>query len=132
HNGGIIVAGENYGQGSSREHAALVPLYLGIRAVIAKSFSRIHKQNLINNGIIPLLFDNKFDYSDIELLNDLKIEKILEQIENDKIIVKNITKGIVYNCNIDITERQREILKTGGLLNFIKKQNKDKITQGVK
>ena len=87
---------------------------------------------MINNGIIPLLFDNKFDYSDIELLNDLKIEKILEQIENDKIIVKNITKGIVYNCNIDITERQREILKTGGLLNFIKKQNKDKITQGVK
>lgn len=123
-NGGIIIAGENYGQGSSREHAALVPLYLGIKAVIAKSFSRIHKQNLVNNGIVPLLFENKNDYSTIELLDDLKIENILDQIKNDKLIVKNISKKLNYNCIIDITERQREILKEGGLLNFIKKRNK--------
>lgn len=123
-NGGIIIAGENYGQGSSREHAALVPLYLGVKAVIAKSFSRIHKQNLVNNGIVPLLFENKEDYSTIELLDDLKIENILEQIKSDKLIVKNTSKKLDYNCIIDITERQREILKEGGLLNFIKKRNK--------
>lgn len=123
--GGIIIAGENYGQGSSREHAALVPLYLGVKAVIAKSFSRIHRQNLINNGIIPLLFEDKSDYSDIELLDVLKIENMLEQIGKNKIIVNNTTKKLQYNCNIDITERQKEILKEGGLLNFIKKQNKD-------
>ncbi len=131
HNGGIIIAGENYGQGSSREHAALVPLYLGVKAVITKSFSRIHKQNLINNGIIPLVFENKDDYDSIGLLDDLKIENILEQIENDRIIVKNITKNIEYRCEIHLTERQREILKIGGLLNFIKKENKEKSIKEV-
>ena len=132
HGGGFVVAGENYGQGSSREHAALVPLYLGIRAVLAKSFARIHRQNLINNGIIPLLFDDKEDYTKIDLLDDLEIANIDEQINNDHIIVRNVTKNVEYKFNIDITERQRDMLKMGGLLNFIKKQNRDKSAQGVK
>lgn len=130
--GGFVVAGENYGQGSSREHAALVPLYLGVRAVLAKSFARIHRQNLINNGIIPLIFDDKADYTTIGLLDELEIADIDEQINNNQLTVKNISKNVEYKFNIDITERQREMLKMGGLLNFIKKQNRDKLAQGVK
>ena len=130
--GGFVVAGENYGQGSSREHAALVPLYLGVRAVLAKSFARIHRQNLINNGIIPLIFDDKADYTTIGLLDELEIADIDEQINNNQLTVKNLSKNVEYKFNIDITERQREMLKMGGLLNFIKKQNRDKLAQGVK
>lgn len=118
--GGIILGGFNYGQGSSREHAALVPLYLGIKAILAKSFARIHKQNLINNGIIPLVFMEEKDYQNIDILDNLVIENSLTQIEKDKIVVKNETKDIEYLMNLDITERQRQILKAGGLLNFIK------------
>ncbi|HSH34998.1 MAG TPA: aconitate hydratase, partial [Schnuerera sp.] len=118
--GGIILGGFNYGQGSSREHAALVPLYLGIKAILAKSFARIHKQNLINNGIIPLVFMEEKDYQNIDILDNLVIENLLTQIEKDKIVVKNETKDIEYLMNLDITERQRQILKAGGLLNFIK------------
>lgn len=123
--GGIIVAGFNYGQGSSREHAALVPLYLGIKAIIAKSFARIHKQNLINNGILSLVFNNEDDFNCINGLDDLIIDNILEQIEEDKVIIKNITKGEEYILDLDITERQREILKAGGLLNMIKNNFKE-------
>ncbi|MCF6465511.1 aconitate hydratase [Clostridium sp. Cult2] len=123
--GGIIVAGFNYGQGSSREHAALVPLYLRIKAIIAKSFARIHKQNLINNGILPLVFNNEDDFNCINGLDDLIIDNILEQIEEDKVIIKNITKGGEYILDLDITERQREILKAGGLLNMIKNNFKE-------
>lgn len=116
--GGIIVAGFNYGQGSSREHAALVPLYLGIKSIIAKSFARIHKQNLINNGIIPLVFENEDDFNDIDMLDELVIENMLEQINEDKIIVNNRSKSKVYKLVLDITERQRDMLKVGGLLNM--------------
>lgn len=116
--GGIIVAGFNYGQGSSREHAALVPVYLGIRSIIAKSFARIHKQNLINNGIIPLVFENKDDFNDIDMLDELVIENMLDQINEDKIIVNNRIKSKVYKLILDITERQRDMLKAGGLLNM--------------
>ncbi len=119
-NGGIIIGGYNYGQGSSREHAALVPLYLGIKAVIAKSFARIHKQNLINNGILPLILKNESDFNSIDLLDELVIENVLEQIEEDRILIKNKTKNEKYELFLDITERQREILKVGGLLNLIK------------
>lgn len=119
-NGGIIIGGYNYGQGSSREHAALVPLYLGIKAVIAKSFARIHKQNLINNGILPLILKNESDFNSIDLLDELVIENVLKQIEEDRILIKNKTKNEKYELFLDITERQREILKVGGLLNLIK------------
>jgi aconitate hydratase len=116
--GGIIVAGFNYGQGSSREHAALVPLYLGIKSIIAKSFARIHKQNLINNGIIPLVFENTDDFDDIDMLDELVIENVSNQINEDKIIVNNRTKNKVYKLTLDITGRQRDMLKVGGLLNM--------------
>ncbi|MCF6463237.1 aconitate hydratase [Clostridium sp. Cult1] len=118
--GGIILGGLNYGQGSSREHAALVPLYLGIKVIIAKSFARIHKQNLINNGIIPLVFMEEKDYDSINMLDDLVIENLLTQIEEDEIVIKNKTKGQQFLMVLDVTERQRQILKAGGLLNFIK------------
>lgn len=116
--GGIIVGGFNYGQGSSREHAALVPVYLGIRAVIAKSFARIHKQNLINNGILPLVFENIEDFNDIDMLDELVIENISNQINGNNIIIRNKTKNQEYNLSLDITERQRDMLKAGGLLNM--------------
>ncbi|GFN34753.1 aconitate hydratase [Tepidimicrobium xylanilyticum] len=118
--GGIILAGHNYGQGSSREHAALVPLYLGIKAVIAKSFARIHRQNLINNGILPLIFEEEEDYGRIDVLDELLIKKVLTQMKGNKIIVKNISKDEEYVLLLDVTERQRNILKSGGLLNYIK------------
>ncbi len=124
YNGGFIIAGSNYGQGSSREHAALAPVYLGIRGVFAKSFARIHKQNLINNGVFPLEFINESDYDEIGQLDDLVIENIKEQVKKDTVNVKNLTKNSEYELTLDITDRQREMLESGGLLNVMKKQNK--------
>lgn len=118
-NGGIIVAGKNYGQGSSREHAALVPLYLGIKAVIAKTFARIHKSNLINNGIIPLTFINENDYEDIDEMNEIVIDDLLTQVENKVVTVINKTKNKTYKMELSISSRQVELLKSGGLLNHM-------------
>jgi len=118
--GGIIIGGHNYGQGSSREHTALVPLYLGVKAIIAKSFARIHRQNLINNGILPLTFSNEEDYDGIDIYDELIIENTLTQMEGDRIKVKNITKGEEYALILNLTNRQRDILKSSGLLNYIK------------
>ncbi|GAA0739788.1 aconitate hydratase [Clostridium oceanicum] len=120
YNGGFIIGGTNYGQGSSREHAALVPLYLGVKAVIAKSFARIHKANLVNNGIMPLEFKNEKDYDDIDSLDDLVIENAVEQVKSGIVIVKNVTKGKEYITTIDITERQKDMILEGGLLNLMK------------
>ena len=120
--GGFIVGGINYGQGSSREHAALVPLYLGIKAVLAKSFARIHQTNLINNGIIPLIFENSEDYDDIEEIDELFIEDAISQVNNRTIIIKNLTRAKAYKMILDITPRQREIIIQGGLLNLVKSQ----------
>lgn len=117
--GGIIVAGRNYGQGSSREHAALAPLYLGIKAVIAKSFARIHKSNLINNGIIPLTFKDENDFDDIEEMDEIEIDDLLMQVENETITVLNKTKNKSYKLNLAVSPRQIELLKSGGLLNYI-------------
>ncbi|MCX7885442.1 MAG: aconitate hydratase, partial [Caloramator sp.] len=119
-NGGFIIAGENYGQGSSREHAALVPLYLGIKAVLAKSFARIHMANLINNGILPLIFNNPCDYDDIDELDDLFIESSISQVKNKTVIIKNKTKNKEYKMLLNITDRQAQILIYGGLLNYTK------------
>ena len=121
--GGFIVGGANYGQGSSREHAALVPLYLGIRAVIAKSFARMHKANLINSGIIPLEFVNEEDYDDISEGDKLTLENIREAVENDnRAFVKNITTGKVYAVSTEFSDRQRAILLSGGMLKYTAKQ----------
>jgi len=118
--GGFIIGGTNYGQGSSREHAALVPLYLGIKAVLAKSFARIHQANLVNNGIIPLVFENLEDYDDIEEIDELLIEDAISQVKSRTIKLKNLTKGKEYKMLLNITARQKEIIVQGGLLNLVK------------
>lgn len=117
---GIIVGGENYGQGSSREHAALVPLYLGIRAVFAKSFARIHRSNLINSGIIPLVFENPADYDDIALGDRLAIENARIQIEADRLAVKNRTTGKEYAAKANLSRLEKEMILHGGKINLIK------------
>lgn len=117
--GGIIVGGSNYGQGSSREHAALAPLFLGIKAVLAKSFARIHKDNLINNGIIPLVFENETDYDDIAEGDEIVLEDAIYAVEKEKVIIKNISKNKEYKMLLKVTERQRNMLKKGGLLNMV-------------
>lgn len=119
-NGGFIIAGNNYGQGSSREHAALAPLYLGVKAVIAKSFARIHKANLINNGIIPMEFKNEEDYNSISLIDNLEIKHIKEALQSGEVIVSNLTKKEDYIVKIDLTEKEKEVIKAGGRLNYVK------------
>ena len=118
--GGLIIAGENYGQGSSREHAALAPLYLGVRGVIAKSFARIHKANLINNGIVPLEFKNEADYNKVDLLDELVIDDIKEALTKGSVKVKNISKNSEFEVLIDLTEKEIQVIKAGGRLNYVK------------
>ena len=115
----IIVGGVNYGQGSSREHAALAPLYLGVKAVLVKSFARIHRANLINAGILPLEFADESDYDKISLGDDLAIENVRDQIAaGSAIVLKNITKGVEITAKCALTERQKAIILAGGLLNY--------------
>lgn len=117
--GGIIVGGANYGQGSSREHAALVPLYLGIRAVTAVSFARMHKANLINSGILPLTFANPDDYRRIDEYDETVLENIKEAVINgEKAVLYNKTKNIRVELNTDFSEREKNILLAGGMLNY--------------
>ncbi len=117
----IIIGGENYGQGSSREHAALAPRFLGVRAVIAKSFARIHHTNLVNFGIIPLEFADKDDYQKFSLGDELRIDNVIEALKEERdIIVKNMTTGEEIRLTYNLAPRQREILLAGGLLNWIK------------
>ncbi|WP_195989030.1 aconitate hydratase [Clostridium sp. D53t1_180928_C8] len=123
YNGGFIVAGNNYGQGSSREHAALAPLYLGVKAVIAKSFARIHKANLINNGIIPMEFKNEKDYDNISLLDDIEINNIQEALEVGEVLINNLTKKERYIVKLDLTTKEKEVIKAGGRLNYVKVNN---------
>jgi len=118
--GGFIVGGENYGQGSSREHAAIAPKYLGIKAVIVKSFARIHRANLINFGIMPLIFDNPDDYNNIEQGHKLKID--YSGIDGGKLTLENLTTGEKYPIHHDLGKKELEIIKTGGLLPWIKKK----------
>lgn len=115
---GIVIGGSNYGQGSSREHAALVPLYLGIKAVIVKSFARIHMANLVNAGIIPFTFNNPDDYDGIDQMDELVISDIRSFVGIGDVTVKNITKGTEFTVSCNISERQRDILLAGGLLDY--------------
>lgn len=117
--GGFIVAGSNYGQGSSREHAALVPLYLGIKAVIAKSFARIHKDNLMNNGILPLVFVDAGDYDKIEQGDKLRIDDALNGVDNGTFALVNETKGITVPLRLECGARQKNMLICGGSLNSV-------------
>ncbi len=116
--GGIIVGGDNYGQGSSREHAALLPLYLGIKAVIAKSFARIHKANLINSGIIPLEFENQSDYDGIDEYDELQLTDVENSLAKGEFTVKNLTKNNEFKAKFNGSERELKILKYGGYLKF--------------
>ncbi|HIW57783.1 MAG TPA: aconitate hydratase [Firmicutes bacterium] len=119
----IVVGGSNYGQGSSREHAALAPLYLGVKAVLVKSFARIHMANLINAGIIPMTFADEGDYDKIDMLDELKIENLIESLKSsDSVIVKNVTKGVDIKAKLDLSERQRAMLIAGGLLNYTREK----------
>ena len=117
--GGFIVGGENYGQGSSREHAALVPRYLGIKAVIAKSFSRIHCANLINFGVLPLMFINGKDYESILQGDELELPDVVQRLkEGQPIIVRNITQRREFVVRHQLTRRQIEIVLAGGVLSM--------------
>lgn len=121
--GGFIIGGDNYGQGSSREHAALAPLYLGVKAALVKSFARIHKANLINSGILPLTFNNPEDYDKIQEFDELVIENAADQVKGNTVIVRNITQDTEYEMSLDVSERERQILLAGGKINLIKQQN---------
>ncbi|MBR3532835.1 MAG: aconitate hydratase [Clostridiales bacterium] len=123
-NGGFIIGGQNYGQGSSREHAALAPLQLGVKGVIALSFARIHMANLINNGILPLTFKDAADYDKINMLDDLVIENAREQVEaaatGKTVTITNKTQGYSFETELVISDRQKDMLLAGGLLNYTK------------
>jgi aconitate hydratase len=119
----IIVGGENYGQGSSREHAAIAPMYLGVKAVIAKSIARIHKANLINFGILPLIFKNKEDYALIEMGDTLVIEDAINQVMNKTVTVYNKTKNVKIETVIEVSDREANLLAAGGRFNYVKSKN---------
>jgi aconitate hydratase len=127
--GGILIGGENYGQGSSREHAALAPRFLGVSAVIVKSFARIHLANLINFGILPATFVNAADYDTIAQGDELVIENARGQIAEhpESITLTNKTKNLTYKITSPLTERQRHIILAGGTLAYAK-QEADKVT----
>jgi aconitate hydratase len=118
--GGIVVGGVNYGQGSSREHAALAPMHLGVKAVMAKSFARIHKANLVNFGIVPLVFAREADYDDVQQNDVLEVPGIRQALERGKksVLVTNVTRGRTFTAEISLTPREAEIVLAGGLLNY--------------
>jgi len=115
----IIVAGESYGQGSSREHAALCPMYLGVKAVLAKSIERIHAANLVNFGIVPLLFETPSDYDALAQGDELRIPGIRTSLQGDagRLVIRNVTRGTEIPAKVELTPRQRAIILAGGLLN---------------
>jgi len=125
--GGMIVGGENYGQGSSREHAALAPRYLGVKAVIAKSFARIHKANLVNFGILPLEFEEPEDYYEVEQGDIVEMPGVRSLLEKGGtgVLAEVVTKGLKISLRCDLTPRFRKIVVAGGLMNF----TKNKLTQ---
>ena len=116
---GIIVGGENYGQGSSREHAALAPKYMGVKAVLVLSFARIHMQNLVNFGVLPLLFDSRDDYEKLDQNDVLRFEDAREGVKNGKMTVVDETKGFSFGVHLVLSERQKATILMGGLLNSV-------------
>ncbi len=121
----FIVAGESYGQGSSREHAAICPMFLGVKAVFAKSFERIHSANLVNFGILPLVFDDPEDYNKVDKNDEIEVKGIIVSIDSNKdIILTNKTKNIEIFMKYSLSTRQKNILKDGGLLNYTKSRSK--------
>ena len=122
--GGIIIGGSNYGQGSSREHAALVPLYLGVKAVVAKSYARIHCANLANAGLIPLQFNDEADYDKIDQMDDLCLPNIRKELEaGTDVTMQDLTKSVEFRLTAMLTPRERQMVLAGGLLNYTKERN---------
>jgi len=121
--GGFIVGGENYGQGSSREHAALAPMYLGIKWVLTKSFARIHKANLVNFGILPLTFDNAADYDSFNQNDRLRIRNVIQSLKKKQpLVVENLTRGTEITARYDLSDRAIAIILAGGMLNYTREQ----------
>ena len=118
----VIIGGENYGQGSSREHAAINPMYLGVKCVIAKSIARIHKGNLVNHGVIPMLFENPAVYDSVGLGDVLEFRRLTEQLPERRVTVHNATKHFDFDVLLDLTENELEVVLAGGQLRFLKKQ----------
>lgn len=118
----VIIGGENYGQGSSREHAAINPMYLGVKCVIAKSIARIHKGNLVNHGVIPMLFKDPAAYDSIDQMDELEIKNLPEQIPTRHILVRNLTKHFEFEALLDLTDNEIEVILAGGQLRYLKKQ----------
>lgn len=122
---GVIVGGKNYGQGSSREHAALCPLYLGIKAVLTLSFARIHRANLINFGIVPLLFDNPEDFEKVEKGDHIRFPRIKEELERgEKVTCELVEKRYAFKARYDLSEREKKLIQAGGILAFMESNNK--------
>ena len=121
----FIIGGENYGQGSSREHAAINPMYLGVKAVIAKSIARIHRGNLINHGVIPMLFADPADYDKLEQEDDLEINGLLDQMPGRVIEIKDVTKGFTFKAKLDLSDSELEVITAGGQLRHLQKQLKE-------
>lgn len=115
---GIVVGAENYGQGSSREHAAIAPMYLGVKAVLVKSFARIHRGNLINYGILPLLFEDGLDYDALELTDILAIDGLWSGVEDGKVTIINKTKNTSFKAIVDLSPKEIDVLRAGGKLNY--------------
>ena len=122
----IVVGGEHYGQGSAREHAVMVPMFAGLRLVIAKSFARIYRQNCINFGVIPLVFSDIADYDHIDIEDDLKIESLAEQLLKSRVRVINVTKKMEFNAETQCNDRETKIIIEGGMLNHLKRKNMQK------
>ncbi|MCI8664276.1 MAG: aconitate hydratase [Hungatella sp.] len=125
----IIIGGENYGQGSSREHAAINPMYLGVRAVIAKSIARIHKGNLVNHGIIPMIFENPDDYDNIEKGDELEVHDLLDQMQTKAVEIRNVTKNVTFKVRLELSHSELEVISCGGQLRYLKKQLEKKAAQ---
>jgi aconitate hydratase len=123
--GGFVVGGENYGQGSSREHAALAPMYIGIKAILTKSYARIHRSNLINFGVLPLTFKDPDEFSKIAQGDHLRISHLRNALERDDLIkIENVTQKRMFEVSHGLSSREREILLAGGLLNFTRNRTK--------
>ena len=121
----IIIGGENYGQGSSREHAAINPMYLGVKAVITKSMARIHKGNLINHGVVPMVFTDTNDYDRLELSDELSIVDFPMQIRSKTVTVRNITRDYSFDCKVELTDAEIDVILAGGQLRYLRSQIAD-------
>ena len=118
----IIIGGENYGQGSSREHAAINPMYLGVKAVIAKSIARIHKGNLLNHGIIPMIFANPADYDRVDMEDTLEIHNLLDQMQTREVEITDVTKDFTFKARLELSDSELEVISCGGQLRYLKRQ----------